>query len=126
MGEFRRKLTGPLDQIAAQYVGVEGSITAHTEVLKGVNFTAFTDRRGNPLPWRNCTTSFGNNAYMPGSGGQMHFDPLDVPVDIGGADPKKGLRDYFDFIRYTQSTQGHLNSQGLCFIDRQYPAPGTK
>jgi hypothetical protein len=26
-------------------------------------------------------------------------------------------------MRYTQSTQGHLNSQGLCYIDRQYPAP---
>ncbi len=33
-------------------------------------------------------------------------------------------RDYYDFIRYTQSTQGHLNSQGLCFIDRRWPAPG--
>ena len=33
------------------------------------------------------------------------------------------IRDYYDFIRYTQSTQGHLNSQGLCYIDRQYPAP---
>jgi hypothetical protein len=114
------------DQIAAQYAGVPGPITAHTEDLKGVNFTAFTDRGGNPLPWRNCTASFGSNKYQPGSGGQMHFEPLDVPVDIGGSDPTKGLRDYFDFIRYTQSTQGHLNSQGLCFIDRQYPAPGQK
>jgi len=74
------------------------------------------------VPWRYCNGMAGT--YSPGSGGQMHFSPLDVPVDIGGSDPKKGLRDYFDYIRYTQSTQGHLNSQGLCFIDRQYPSPG--
>jgi hypothetical protein len=109
------------DQIASQYVGVEGPITARTEDLKGVDFTAFADRRGHPLPWRNCSGTY----YEPASGGQMHFDPLDVPVDIGGSDPSKGLRDYFDYIRYSQSTQGHLNSQGLCFIDRQYPAPGA-
>ena len=32
-------------------------------------------------------------------------------------------RDYYDYIRYSQSTQGHLNSQGLCYIDRQFPSP---
>ena len=37
--------------------------------------------------------------------------------------PAVGLRNYYDFIRYTQATQGHLNSQGLCYIARQYPAP---
>jgi hypothetical protein len=111
------------DQIAAQYVGAPRPLVAHTEDLMGVDFTAFADGAGNPLPWRYCNGSAGT--YSPGSGGQMHFDPLDVPVDIGGKDPTKGLRDYFDYIRYTQSTQGHLNSQGLCFIDRQYPSPGA-
>jgi len=109
------------DQIAAQYVGAPRPITAHTEDMKGVNFTAFTDGQGNPLPWRNCAGTY----YPGGSGTQMHFNPLDVPVDIGGTDPTQGLRDYYDYIRYSQSTQGHLNSQGLCFIDRQYPAPGA-
>jgi hypothetical protein len=60
---------------------------------------------------------------MPTGTGQLSFDPLHVNVTIGGSDPAKGLRDYYDFIRYTQATQGHLNSQGLCYIDRQYPSP---
>jgi hypothetical protein len=55
----------------------------------------------------------------------MHYDPLKVPVCIGNESaPSKCLGSYYDFIRYSQSTQGHLNSQGFCFIDRQYPSPG--
>jgi hypothetical protein len=92
----------------------------HTEDLKGVSFLAFTDKTGTPLPWRNCA---GSN-YTPPGNGQMNFDPLMVAVDPHQTDPSKALRDYYDFIRYTQATQGHLNSQGLCYIDRQYPSPG--
>jgi hypothetical protein len=33
------------------------------------------------------------------------------------------LRDYYDFFTYNQSTQGHLNSDGLCFVQRNYPSP---
>jgi hypothetical protein len=105
------------DQIAAQYVGVANPV-AHTEDLKGVNFTAFTDKKGVALPWRTCDPSF-FQAPM----GQLHFDPLKVNVTIGGSDAATGLRDNYDFIRYTQATQGHLNSQGICHIDRQYPSP---
>ncbi len=107
------------DQIAAQYVGTTGVPEAHTEDMKGVPFYAFTDRTGTPLPWRNCA---GSNYTAPGNG-QMYFDSLSVPVNPSETDPSKALRDYYDYVRYTQSTQGHLNSQGLCFIDRQYPAP---
>ena len=38
-------------------------------------------------------------------------------------DPGTGLRDYYDFATYNQSTQGHLNSDGLCFVKRHYPSP---
>jgi hypothetical protein len=34
-----------------------------------------------------------------------------------------GLADYDDFATYDQSTQGHLNSDGLCYVDRHYPSP---
>jgi hypothetical protein len=108
------------DQIAAQYVGATGTPQVHTEDLKGVSFLGFTDKAGTPLPWRNCS---GSNYTPPGSG-QMNFDPLTVPVNPSETDPSKALRDYYDFIRYTQATQGHLNSQGLCFVARQYPSPG--
>jgi hypothetical protein len=108
------------DQIASRYVGSSGVPLVHTEDMKGVSFLSFTDSNGAPLPWRDCS---GNN-YAPPGNGQMNFDPLTVPVDPGATDPSKALRDYYDYIRYTQSTQGHLNSQGLCFVARQYPAPG--
>ncbi|MDP9150932.1 MAG: hypothetical protein M3O36_13460 [Myxococcota bacterium] len=108
------------DQIAAQYLGAPGVPVVHTEDMKGVSFLAFTDKGGTPLPWRNCS---GGN-YTPPGNGQMSFDPLTVPVDPSATDPSKALRDYYDYMRYTQATQGHLNSQGLCFIARQYPAPG--
>jgi hypothetical protein len=117
------------DQIAAQYVG-RSSPTAHTEDMKGVPFYAFTDRAGTPLPWRNCAGSY----YMTPGNGQMRFDTLSVPIDPHGTctgtvgndftqDQCPGIRDYYDYLRFSQSTQGHLNSQGLCFIDRHYPAP---
>jgi hypothetical protein len=106
------------DNIAAQYLGVTSPV-AHTEDMKGVNFTAFTDKAGTPIPWRTCDPGY----YMPSGTGQLGFDPLHVAVTIGGTNPATGLRDYYDYIRYSQSTQGHLNSQGLCYIDRQYPSP---
>jgi hypothetical protein len=117
------------DQIAAQYLNRQDP-TAHTEDMKGVPFYAFTDSAGAPLPWRNCAGSF----YTPPGNGQMSFDTLSVPIDphgvctgVPGADFSQdncpGIRDYYDYLRFSQSTQGHLNSQGLCFIDRHYPAP---
>jgi hypothetical protein len=120
------------DQIAAQYVGdTDGGAVARTEDFKGVPFYAFTDRTGTPLPWRNCAGTY----YKPPGNGQMSFDTVSVPIDPNAActgnvgddytkDDCKYERDYYDFIRYTQSTQGHLNSQGLCFVDRRWPAPG--
>ena len=117
------------DQIAAQYVG-QTSPTATVEDMTGVAFYAFTDKTGTPLPWRNCA---GPN-YTPPGNGQMVFDTLSVPVTPNGTctgtpgadytqDNCPGIRDYADYLRFTQSTQGHLNSQGLCFIDRHYAAP---
>jgi hypothetical protein len=117
------------DQIASQYIGIP-TPTAMTEDLKGVPFYAFTDSKHVPLPWRNCMGMY----YTPPGNGQMAFSTLSVPVNPTGTctgtpgqdytkDNCPAIRDYYDYIRFTQSTQGHLNSQGLCFIDRQYPAP---
>jgi len=106
------------DQIAARYRDIEKPL-ARTEDMKGVDFTAFTDRDGSAVPWRTCDPGY----YMPSGTGQLGFDPLHVSVTLGGSDPTKGLRDYYDYLQYTQSTQGHLNSRGICFISRQYPSP---
>ncbi len=109
------------DQIAAQYVGVSNPV-ATVEDMRGVDFTAFTDKTGAVFPMRSCVDS---SLYMPpyAAGDQLHFDPLTVPVNKNGSDAKKALKDYFDYIRYSQSTQGHLNSQGLCFVSRNYDSP---
>ena len=109
------------DQIAAQYIGVTNPV-ATVEGMKGVDFTAFMDRNGKALPLRTCVeTSLYTPSYPAGQ--QLHFDPLKVPVNKTGADPTAALRDYFDYMRYNQSTQGHLNSQGLCFVSRNFASP---
>jgi hypothetical protein len=112
------------DDIAGQYVGVAGPsdgglIESHIDDFHGVPFQPFTDHTGTPLPWRNCAGPY----YTPPGNGAMFFTTLSVPVCPHGTNPAVCIRDYYDYIRYTQSTQGHLNSQGLCFIDRQFPSP---
>lgn len=112
------------DQIAAQYVGVAppadgGLVESHLEDFQGVPFQGFTDHQGTPLPWRNCA---GSN-YTPPGNGQMSFSTLNVPVDPHETDPSRAIRDYYDYIRYAQSSQGHLNSQGRCFVARRFPSP---
>jgi hypothetical protein len=118
------------DNIAAQYIGQTNPV-AHIEDFIGVPFDPFTDKNGVVMPWHWCES--GSN-YTPPGNGAMSFSTLSVPVDPNGTctgtigqdftmDNCPAIRDYYDYIRYTQSTQGHLNSQGLCYIDRQYPAP---
>lgn len=109
------------DAIAAQYVGVT-SPTATVEDMKGVDFTAFTDRNKKPLPLRTCVDGALYTPAYP-AGDQLHFDSLKVPVDKTGTNPAAALRDYYDYLRYNQSTQGHLNAQGLCFTSRNFPSP---
>jgi hypothetical protein len=52
----------------------------------------------------------------------MGFDSKGVPVSPSG-DPATSIRDLYDYMTYNQSTQGHLNADGLCFVKRRYPSP---
>ena len=81
------------------------------------------------MPWHWCETM-----HMPPGNAAMSFSTPSVMQNPHGTctgtvgqdftkDDCTAIRDYYDFMKYTQSTQGHLNSQGLCYIDRQYPAP---
>ena len=45
-----------------------------------------------------------------------------MPVNPTG-DPATSMRDFFDYVLYNHSTFGHLNADGLAFVDRQYPSP---
>jgi hypothetical protein len=105
------------DMIAAQHTGATGTPTAVLEDLKGVDPTAITDRQGHPVPWRSCTPF-----YTPPAKGQMGFDTQGTPVSPTG-DPTQSIRDLYDYVTYNQSTQGHLSSDGLCFVERHYPSP---
>jgi hypothetical protein len=105
------------DQIAALAVGKSRDVAVTLDDLEGVDPTALTDGAGAPLPNRTCDGSALRNGL------QRSFDTGSVPVDPGGA-PQDALRDYRDFITFVTSTQGHFNGgEGLCFVDRRYPAP---
>jgi len=105
------------DQIAAQGTGQQGTPTVTLEDLAGVDPTAITDKQKNPVPWRTCT-SF----YTPPSTGQMSFNTEGVTLDPSG-DPSQVLRDLYDYVTYSTSSAGHLNSDGLCAVQRHYPSP---
>jgi hypothetical protein len=90
------------DQFAALYTGTPGTPTATVEDMTGVDYTHFTDAQGTALPWRNC---IGSN-FIPPDNGTMHFN------NAAGAT----LANYAAFMTFNQRTQGHLNSDGLCFV----------
>ncbi len=109
------------DQFAARVVGPDAGVpTVTLELTKGVDYTAYTDALGTALEWRYCTPP--PTDVHPKFVGPMSFDPQSVPHATNG-NPATGLRDYYDFATYDQSTQGHLNSDGLCFVKRNYPSP---
>jgi hypothetical protein len=105
------------DQLAALARSDGGVATVTLADAVGVNYTAFTSG-GRSLPWRACSSSY----TPPTSSAQMGFDSLAVPYDPTGS-AATSMRDYADFMTYNQSTQGHLNSDGLCFVERHYPSP---
>ncbi|HVW28800.1 MAG TPA: hypothetical protein VHC69_25720 [Polyangiaceae bacterium] len=109
------------DQFAARVVGQDaGTPIVTLEQTKGVDYTAYTDDLGNALDWRYCVDP-PTDAH-PQFVGAMRFDPGPVPHATSN-DASTGLRDYFDFSTYDQSTQGHLNADGLCYVQRRYASP---
>jgi hypothetical protein len=111
------------DQFAARATGGDGGIpTVHMEDTIGVDYTGFTDKQGNAVPWRICDPNY-NNPNGGGRVGQMNFDQAMVSHCANG-DSGTGLCDYYDFSKYNQSTQGHWNgAEGLCYVQRNYPSP---
>jgi hypothetical protein len=110
------------DQFAARVVGQSdaGVPTVTLDMTQGVDFTAYTDALGNLLDWRYCLDP--DITVHPRLTGVMAFDRQSVPRAAGG-DGSSGLRDYDDFATYNQSTQGHLNADGLCAVEHNYPSP---
>lgn len=108
------------DQYAARAKSTAEGALVTLEDTEGVDYTAYTDQAGNAVDWRYCVDPATDvHAKLTGA---MRFDPRGVPA-APGSDPAQGLRDYRDFATYDQSTQGHLNSDGLCYVRRNYPSP---
>jgi hypothetical protein len=110
------------DQFAARLVGQvdAGTSTVTLEMTKGVPFAPYSDARTNTLTWRYCIQP-GIDVHAQFNG-PMNFDRGGVPFTTGN-DANAGLRDYYDFATYNQSTQGHLNADGLCDVKRNYDSP---
>jgi len=115
---FEHDAPAHFDQLAARAKQVDGEWTVTMDDAEALAFTAFEDAGGKRLPWRSCLDSY----TPPDNALAMHFDSLGIPYEPGG-DPTQVLRDYRDFMTYAQSTQGHLNSDGLCFVKRNYASP---
>lgn len=101
------------DQMAA-IASPDGTLTI--DDLAKLDFTSFKDGEGTALPWRSCV------ADKPVKSGMRRFDSGSVPVNPS-ASPEAALRNYADFVAYQQSTQGHLNADGLCAVARHFAAP---
>ncbi len=110
------------DQFASRVAGQNdgGTPTVTVDLTKGVDYTAYTDALGHALNWRYCIAP--PTDVHPKFTGPMAFDPQSVPHCTGG-NSATGLCDYQDYTTYNQSTQGHLNSDGLCYVKRNYPSP---
>jgi hypothetical protein len=108
------------DAIAARKsvdAGVGPASVELTEAELAFDFFAPRDAQNAPIPWRTC----GPVEAGERSSGTVSYDPVNVPVNpAGGA---AGLKDLADYMKYNLSTFGHLNNDGLCFPERQYPSP---
>jgi hypothetical protein len=81
------------------------------------DFFAPRDAQNAPVPWRTCGPVEANERTT----GTVSYDPANVPTSPqGGA---AGLKDLLEYMTYNLSSFGHLNNDGLCFPDRQYPSP---
>jgi hypothetical protein len=105
------------DPFAAHYAGMAAP-TAKLEDFVGVGFQPFKDPQNHIVPWRNCVGA----AYTPPNNTALSFDTAGIPVNPTG-NPAVAIRDFYDYTQYNTSTQGHLNSDGLCYVSRNYPSP---
>ena len=108
------------DVIAARKSVASGAGPASVDVSLAdlaIDFQAPKDAQNTAIPWRTC----GPVEVGERTTGTVSYDPINVPVNpAGGA---AGLKDLTDYMTYNLSTFGHLNNDGLCFPDRQYPSP---
>lgn len=89
----------------AQGFGMGAMGTVSLDELMGVNLTMLQDRSGNPVLDRSNMTA-----------GQSGMGPLTYRRNSA-----MNVNDLRDFIAYNARQQGHLNSDGLCFVQPTGP-----
>jgi len=85
---------------------LDGRFSVDLERLKSVRVSAITDRSGSALPWRSCVDS--SQYVMPTEPGTMTFDP-----------GSQALTDLYEFVQFSAASMGHLNADGLCYVERK-------
>lgn len=116
-GDVRHDPALYFDPFAAAAVRKPAGTVVRIEDLSAIDPTALTDATGAPLPFRTC-----DGSPLAGSG-QRSVETGHLAVDPD-ASPRQALRGLADFVRYVQSTQGHMNGgEGLCYVRRNYPSP---
>jgi len=110
------------DQLAALATkDASGNYNVTMQATLGVDYTHFKFGSSD-LPWRACVPVGPGQYNFPTQNPYMGFLSGNIPHNPAG-DPTTSIRDYNDYMYYNQSTQGHLNSDGLCFVQRHYPSP---
>jgi hypothetical protein len=72
--------------------------------LATVPVPSLTDLQGRSIPWRSCVSE--ELYVLPSQPRSMTFD--------SGSQPISNLR---DFVLFNARTLGHLNADGLCFVE---------
>lgn len=105
------------DTFAAKVAGASGTPTVEMEDYVGYGIQPIEDASNATVPWRFCPPA------LPGTqSGGLTLDTLSIHYDPHG-DPSMDIRDFYDYTVYNHSTWGHLNADGLSFVQRHYTSP---
>ncbi len=106
------------DPWAARAVMRNGRAEVNLADVATVDFTQVQDTQGNALPWRWCIDDY----VPPTAATTVGFNARNIPFNPQG-NPTQSLRGLADYATYLLSTQGHLNADGLCAVERDYVSP---
>jgi hypothetical protein len=92
------------NHFAARAREADGEWIVTLDDLEGVPVAPVTDGSGEPLSWMSCV---GDSEWT------LPTSPSHVTLDVDGRE----LDHVSDFVIYNASTMGHLNQDGLCFVE---------
>jgi hypothetical protein len=92
------------NQFAANATLTDGAYSVDLEALQSVPVPSITNSAGQALPWRSCVDSA--MYVLPTQPPTMTFDP-----------GTQALTNLHDFVQFNTATMGHLNADGLCYVE---------